>query len=91
MSGREMAQACGQFYDAVMAGEVAHHVGHGDHVRLNEAVDAARKRSVGDAWAWHRRDASVDISPLVAATLAFYGVGREPAGKKPRTNRASFL
>jgi hypothetical protein len=49
---------------------------------LSIAVDAARRRKVGDAWAWHRRDTSQDISPLVAATLALYGLKEEPPKKK---------
>jgi hypothetical protein len=31
---------------------------------------------VGDAWAWTRKAASADISPLVAATLAVWGATR---------------
>ena len=30
----------------------------------------AEKRKVGDSWLWSRKDSSVDISPLVAVTLA---------------------
>lgn len=74
VSGREMAQACGAFYDEVSEGDLRH-LGQ---PTLNLAVDGARKRTVGDAWAWHRRDTSVDISPLVAATLARHGLNVEP-------------
>lgn len=34
------------------------------------AWQGATKRSYGDRWLWSRRDESVDISPLVSATLA---------------------
>lgn len=85
VGGREMAQACGQFYDLVHSGQVVH---LGDPV-LASAVAAGRKRRVGDAWAWHRRDASSDISPLVAVTLAVAGLGRDRP--KPRSRRASFV
>ena len=37
---------------------------------LDAAVEAAVKRTVGDRWAWGRRKAAGDISPLEAATLA---------------------
>lgn len=73
VSGREMAQACGQFYDTAQTGGMAWRPGPHEAV-VAAAVDAGRKRPVGDAWAWHRRDTSVDISPLVALTLALYGM-----------------
>lgn len=80
VSVRELTAACGQFVDFVEAGKIRHF----GQPELALAVDAARKRQVGDAWAWHRRDTSVDISPLVAATLAVYGLrfaGRKQTGR----------
>lgn len=68
VSGREMAQACGAFFDDVTGGRLRH-IGQ---PLVAAALAAARKRPVGDAWAWHRRDAT-DISPLVAVTLARHG------------------
>jgi phage terminase large subunit-like protein len=68
VSGREMAQACGTFYD--LATDLR--LRHLDQPMLNSALGAARKRNLGDAWAWHRRDLT-DISPLVACTLALFG------------------
>lgn len=65
----EHAQACGSFFDAV-AGGVVHHRGDPG---LADAVRGASKRPLGDAWAWSRKTSSVDISPLVAVTLAFLG------------------
>ncbi len=61
--------ACGDFYDAADSRRLA----HTDQPELNAAVAAARKRTVGDAWAWSRKDAT-DISPLVAVTLALHGL-----------------
>jgi len=83
VSGREMAQACGAFYDAVANGSVR----HVDQAPLNSALGAARKRSLGDAWAWHRKDPTVDISPLVAVTLALFGYERYGAVKPKRTGK----
>jgi hypothetical protein len=40
---------------------------------LTAAVAGAGKRSIGDASAWDRRNAAVDITPLVAATNALWG------------------
>lgn len=66
VSTRQHAQACGGFYDAVMDGELVH-IGQPG---LAAAVDGACRRNVGDAWLWDRRSSSVDITPLVAGTLA---------------------
>ena len=87
ISGRELAQACGAFYDDVMG--LAPRVRHLGQPVLNAAVDAGRKRPLGDAWAWHRRDTSADISPLVAATLAHHGVER-PTKRRKRSGKAVF-
>jgi hypothetical protein len=35
-------------------------------------VKGAAKRPLGDAWAWSRKSSGVDISPLVAITLAVW-------------------
>jgi hypothetical protein len=71
--GRDVAAACGQFYDAVAEQTLSHL----DQAPLAAALAGAQKRTLGDAWAWARRIVSVDISPLVAATLAKWGLGVE--------------
>jgi hypothetical protein len=76
LSGREYAQACGQFYDAVAAADIRHL----DQPVLNTAVSSARKRVLGDAWAWARKTGG-DISPLVATTLAAWGLSKAGQGK----------
>ena len=63
----EHAQACGQLLDGVEEGSVCH-LGQPE---LAQAIRAASTRPLGDAWAWSRRNSSGNISPLVAATLAF--------------------
>jgi hypothetical protein len=68
---REVAAACGQFYDAVTEQTLSHL----DQAPLSAALAGAQQRPLGDAWAWARRVVSVDISPLVAATLAKWGLG----------------
>ena len=75
---RQVVGACSEFVDRVDEDRLRHVA----QPELNFAVDAARRRKVGDAWAWHRRDASVDISPLVAATLAVRGLSEEPPRRK---------
>jgi len=74
-SAREYAQACGQLYDSVAEGALAHL----DQPVLNSAVSSARKRVVGDAWAWARKTGG-DISPLVAVTLANWGLVKAGQG-----------
>lgn len=83
VGGREMGQACGAFYESVCEKRDIRHL---DQEPLNSALVGARKRALGDAWAWHRRTSRTDISPLVAATLALYGLvahGRVEAPTAP--------
>ncbi|WP_406056243.1 terminase [Streptomyces sp. NBC_01077] len=70
---REIAAATGQFYDAVAEQSISHL----DQAPLAVALAGAQKRPLGDAWAWARRGVGVDISPLVAVTLARWGLGAE--------------
>ncbi len=70
---RQVAQACGQFYDAVTEQSLVHI----DNAPLAAALAGAQQRPLGDAWAWARRGVSVDISPLVAVTLAKWGLETE--------------
>jgi hypothetical protein len=69
----ELVRACGDFHDAAVHARVTH---RGDY-RLTDAVTSATKRKVGEAWAWQRRGGA-DISPLVAVTLARWGVVTAP-------------
>lgn len=66
---RELTQACGQFYDRVEEGTLAH-LGQAN---MTVALAGARKREVGDAWLWTRKSDGVDVSPLVAGTYAVWG------------------
>lgn len=70
---REVAMATGQFYDAVADQSLSHI----DQAPIATALAGAQKRPLGDAWAWARRSVGVDISPLVAVTLARWGLGAE--------------
>lgn len=70
VTGREMGQACGAFYDAAVEKKSFR---HRDQPELNGALAAAVKRPLADAWAWDKRNSAGTISPLVAATLAAHG------------------
>jgi phage terminase large subunit-like protein len=64
-----MTEACGMFFDAVLEGRLVHR----DDPVLNAAIEGAKQRNVGDAWAWARRHSASNVTPLVAATLALWG------------------
>lgn len=69
ISAPDHAKACGLIFDMVDERGLRH-LGGSD---LRNAVKGATKRPLGDAWAWSRKNSTVDISPLVAATLALWG------------------
>lgn len=79
----DMTTACAQFYDDATVGDFRH-IGQ---PQLAFAVESARKRSIGDRWAWNRRTPDSDITPVVSATLALWGVGsRKVRKRRPKSN-----
>ncbi|MEU8055703.1 terminase large subunit domain-containing protein [Microbispora bryophytorum] len=85
---RDVGQACGQFYDAVVPAEGPPTLRHIGQPELNAALAGASKRQIKDVWAWNRRGLSVDISPLVAVTSALWGFttksGTKKQGSRPK-------
>lgn len=80
MGTDDVAAACGKFFDRTMDGLLAVRPSEA----LNGAVAGAARRNVGDRWLWGRRTSSVDITPLVAVTLALGGAWRfEPDSGPP--------
>ena len=83
----EMARAAIGLTDDVLSGLLTHADStNGD---LTQAVDGARRRPIGEAggFGWDRRDGTVAVSPLVAASLAHWGAvahGRPPGTGKGR-------
>lgn len=73
--GRDMAVACGRFFDGVM--ESSPKLRHTDQPQLNVALSVARKRPLAGAWAWNRKDADSDITPIVSGTLALWGAQKD--------------
>lgn len=67
-TSREVAQAWGMFVDAARQKRLRHL----DDAPLNAALAGAKTRFLADGQAWARRTSTVDISPLVAATLAYW-------------------
>jgi phage terminase large subunit-like protein len=86
ISGAEYGGACGLFYDEALAGRL-HHI---DQTPLTAAVQGARWRPLGDRQVWNKRDAQVDITPLVATTLALHGAA-ESAAVRPRKRRGGVM
>lgn len=68
-TGREVAQAYGQWRQAVTEDGLRYM----PHPALDAAVAGAKERDLGEAKALARTASSVDISPLVATTLAAWG------------------
>jgi phage terminase large subunit-like protein len=69
MSTTDVVKACGNLYDAALEDRLVH-IGQ---PTLDAALAAARKRRLGDAWAWDRTRSNADICPLVAVTNALHG------------------
>lgn len=64
---RDLTAGPPDMVDAIRQGRLR----HVPHPGLDAAVEAGRRRSVGDgAWTWGRRDADGDVCPLEAATWA---------------------
>lgn len=66
MSTGEVLDSCADLFERVREVRAR----HGRWPDLDAAVRAAVKRSVGDRWAWGRRQSEVDISALETVTLA---------------------
>lgn len=80
MSARDMGQACSAFVAAV-EDEWLRHLN--DQVMLR-ALKAADKRDIGDGlWAWSRRKSGGDITVLVGATGALWGLSVSPPPTAP--------
>jgi hypothetical protein len=78
VSKAEHAQGCGMIFDDVADGELRH-LGTPE---LKEAIRGAVKLKLSDRWAWSRTDSTVDITPLVAVTLARWGLATmDPPGE----------
>jgi phage terminase large subunit-like protein len=72
VSRKDHAQACGQLVDAVR-NDSLRHLGQPS---LLAALTGAHKRQTGDVWLWSRTGSHVDITPLVAVTIALSATHR---------------
>jgi hypothetical protein len=73
----DYGKACGFFVDCV--GErTLRHLGQPE---LDAAVRGAKARPLVDRWAWSRTKSTINISPLVAATLALWSATENDVGE----------
>jgi hypothetical protein len=80
VDAEDYGRACSDFYDDVIERRLRY---PWPQPELDAAVADARKKPLGDAWKWDRRNStSADITPLVACTLALWGA--KALANKPR-------
>jgi hypothetical protein len=75
--GRELAQACGELLNSVVEDSVR----HDGNAALTLSVRMAQTRSASEAWVFSQRNSHVDISPLMAVTLALHLHARRFPGR----------
>ncbi|WP_197479010.1 terminase large subunit domain-containing protein [Plantibacter sp. H53] len=87
--GKDMAIACSKFYDGILDGSVF----HTDQPQVNVALSVATKRPLAGSWAWNRKDAMSNISPIVAETLALWGAQNDNVKRPTRrtTSRTAVM
>jgi len=87
LSGAELLQACGGFYDAAINKALTHH----GQPELDASLAGAKKHALGDAggWKWSRKTLDVDLTPIVSATCAHFGAVK--FAKPPRKARTGAL
>ncbi|QTF81824.1 terminase [Gordonia phage Guey18] len=87
-SAQHMKRAAGMFLDGLYSKKLLHI----NQPSLTTATEYVRKRKLDDGFAWRRKDNQSDISPVVAATLAYWGL-LSPDVKRPikRRGQATFV
>jgi len=71
MSGRAVIDACAAMFDAITEGAISFRA----DPAFDAAVEGVAKKPVGDRWVWSRKASAADVTPLMAATLAFSAPG----------------
>ena len=77
MDSGDYGKACGLFVDCV-GEKTLRHLGQEE---LDAAIRGAKARPLVDRWAWSRTKSTVNISPLVAATLALWSAVENDVGE----------
>jgi hypothetical protein len=76
MNAQDVAHSNGQMFDAFRDDLIRHR----GEAALRSAIAGADKRPLSEAWAFDRKNAAVDISPLMAASFALWGYMKFSAG-----------
>jgi hypothetical protein len=77
LKAKEYAAACAGLLEALCAENPTVRYRH--HPALDSAASAAVRRTLGDAWAWGRRQSSGSLAALTAATVAVWAADHAPA------------
>lgn len=77
LDSQQYGIACGMFVDAIGERQLVH-LGQDE---ITSAIRGARARPLVDRWAWSRTKSSVNIAPLVAATLAHWSAVENSVGE----------
>lgn len=93
LSGNELMQACGGFYDAVVSDGTVSHIGQ---EQVTSSLMSAKRQGIGDAggWKWSRKRMDSDLTPLMAVTCAWFGAekfARPIVTKADRKSRGSIF
>lgn len=75
----ELAAACTALHSFFLERQ-ARHI---DQPQLNAAAEGAVRAPTGDGWVWSRRSSAVDISPIVAITIAGWALDTPPDPVRP--------
>ena len=77
----DVVAACALFYDAVLDRQIKAKTDD----RLDQAVNAAIRRNVGQQWLFQRNVADADITPLYAVAFAWHYATHRGNSDKPRS------
>ena len=75
--GSAMSSSVLGFFDAIRSGMLAHR----DQPVLNLAAEGAKDKKAGDLFIWDRQNSVGDVSPLIAANIAWWHLTHEPEEK----------
>jgi hypothetical protein len=79
VKGADYTKACGLFAATVNGHGLKHH----NEPEFAAAILGAKTRKNGDGFSWSRSDSSVDITPLVAATVGLWVVASDDGPYEP--------
>lgn len=89
---REYAQGCGMFHNAAVPRRgCPPELVHMDQPMLTAAVAGAERKEHSELWIWTPRVKSADLTPLIAATHAMWGLHKADTTPQPAEPWALYL